>query len=392
MGKSVFFGKLVKSSLLHRKSRVLVAIVSVVLGISLASAMLNISYDVGERFGSTLTGYGANILLVPKETTLNVGVGGIGFGALSAQGHIRESELTQIEEAKSSKYLVAYAPSLYAVVDMNGQKVLLSGVWFDSLLKVNPSWKLSGKSIAGREDARSAVAGVNVAERQGLRLGDGFEIEYEGRTVSLILVGIISSGGSEDNQILVSLLLAQEITSKAGLVHTVQLSYTVRKVELMSVAQELEGAIPSASAKIIRQVAEAEETFLEKMQTVMTVLVAGVLAASTFAVTGTLSTTTMERRKEIGLMLALGASGKKVIQLFLTEAIAIGLVGGLVGYLLGLGLAAVTWMQVFGVAILPRPTTLPAVLVLAVGVTLIASVIPVRQALKVNPSVTLRAD
>lgn len=392
MGKHFFFGKLIKSSLSHRKSRVLVAIIAVVLGVSLASALLDISFDIGERTGSTLRGYGANILLVPKEATLQVGLGELSFGTISGEGFIVENDLARIESLESAKYLVSYAPFLYSIVDINGQKVVLSGVWFDSLMSVNPSWKLTGNGIQNREDNRSAVVGANAAEKLGLRLGDEFEISYEGRIYSFSLLGTLSTGGSEDNQVFVNLNVAQKLSQKEGRVHIVQLSYLAGKVNLDSVAEDLTRSISSANAKILSQVAESEESFLRKIQAVMSVLTIGVLAASAFAVTSTISTSILERRNEIGLMLALGADSKRISQLFLTEAVITGLIGGLLGYLLGVGLASLVWLQVFNVPILPRPITIPAAVVIAIGVTFIASMLPVRQALRINPTVTLKGE
>ena len=163
LAKHLFFGKLMKSFLKHRKSRIFVAVISVILGVSLASALIDISFDIGERTGVTLRGYGANLILVPKEATLQVGLGELGFGAMSGGSYIEENDLAQIESLDSAKYLVSYAPVLYSIIEIDGQKVVLSGVWFDSLVSINPSWKLTGNGIQNREDNSSAVIGSNVA-------------------------------------------------------------------------------------------------------------------------------------------------------------------------------------------------------------------------------------
>jgi len=392
VSRKVFFWSLLKSSLLNRKSRVLVTILSVVLGISLASTLLNISFDVRERLGGTLRGYGANILLVPKDATLQVGLGGLSFGSLLGEGFIKESELTKIEGLSSAGNLLGYTPYLYAVVDLSNQSVVLAGVWFDSLMKVNPTLELKGSGIQNRNDVNSIIIGANGADRLGINLEDRLEITYKGRNYWLIVVGILSTGGSEDNQVLVSLSLAQVITQKNGLIHTVQLSYVGGGLELKAVAEELSKAIPSAEVKVMSQVAEAEETFLGKIQAVMAALTAGVLTASAFAVMSTMSTTVLERRNEIGLMLALGASPGRIAQLFFAEALVIGFAGGLMGYFIGVGLATALWLKIFNTTILPRPIVFPAVVAIALGVALMASLLPVRQALRVKPAVILKGE
>jgi len=342
--------------------------------------------------GGELRGYGANVLLVPKDTTLQVGLGELSFGSMSGEGFISENDLIQIESLESAEHLVGYTPYLYGVVDVNAQKVVLVGVWFDSLIKVNPSWKLNSPKIIDRKDVNSTVIGSSVAQSFGLQVGDSFENSREGRTYRLSVAGILSTGGSEDNQLFVSLGLAQEITGNSALVHTVQLSYAVGKTELKAVAEELSRTIPSANAKVITQVAEAEESFLGKISTVTTVLTVGVLAASAVAVMSTLSTIALERRNEIGLMLALGASSRRIAALFFAEVLVIGLVGGFVGYFLGVGLATAVWLRIFNTPIFPRLASFFVVVGIAVGVCIVASLLPVRQALKVTPSVTLRGE
>ena len=381
-----------RASLSHRKSRVIVAIVSLVLGVSLASTLLSITFDVRERMGGELKGYGANVLLVPKDTTLQVGLGGLSFGSMSGEGFISENDLIQIESLKSAEHLVGYTPYLYIVVSVNKQNVVLSGVWFDSLIKVNRSWKLNAEKIPDRKDMNSTVIGANIAERFRLETGDSFEIVYEGRVHKLSVAGILSTGGSEDTQLFVSLSLSQEITGKSALIHTVQLSYKAGTTELRAVAEELSKAIPSADAKVITQVAEAEEAFLNKISVVTIVLASGVMVASAVAVMSTLSTTILERRNEIGLMLALGAGSTKIAKLFFAEVLVIGLVGGFVGYFLGVGVATAMWLMIFNTPIFPRLTSILAILGIAVGVTFAASILPVRQALKVTPAVALRGE
>jgi len=106
----------------------------------------------------------------------------------------------------------------------------------------------------------------------------------------------------------------------------------------------------------------------------------------------TMSTTVLERRNEIGLMLALGASPGRIAQLFFAEALVIGFAGGLMGYFIGVGLATALWLKIFNTTILPRPIVFPAVVAIALGVALMASLLPVRQALRVKPAVILKGE
>ncbi|MEW5960014.1 MAG: FtsX-like permease family protein, partial [Chloroflexota bacterium] len=117
-----------------------------------------------------------------------------------------------------------------------------------------------------------------------------------------------------------------------------------------------------------------------------------VLVVAALAVGSTLVTAVLERRAEIGLMKALGAAERRVAAFFLAEGVSIGLLGGLAGYTVGLGLAALIGRQVFQAGLSPHPLGLPITLSVALGVAFLASLWPVRQAMAVDPAVTLRGE
>jgi putative ABC transport system permease protein len=91
-------------------------------------------------------------------------------------------------------------------------------------------------------------------------------------------------------------------------------------------------------------------------------------------------------------MKSVGAENKKIIALFLSEATIIGIIGGIVGYLVGLILAQIIGISVFSLSITPRFEVIPIAIGISVGVALLASIFPVRRAVRVEPAIVLRGE
>lgn len=365
---------------------------SLVLGTSLASAMLNISFDIGERMEAGVRGYGPNILIVPRDTALQVGLGELSLSPPSGQGFIREVDISKLGRLPSSQYLVGYTLYLYSVVEAGSSKIVLAGTLFDQAIRINPSWNLKGEFSRAINDTQSSIVGVNVADRLGLQPGSDLYVKRHEREYVLRVAAILSTGGSEDSQVFVALTQAQTISQKDGLIHLVEASYKSSRMDLKTIAEEIVRAIPSVDAKIVSQVSEGERSFLSKIQATMIILTLSLLTASGLAVMSTMSTTVLERRRETGLMMALGASSKDILTLFIAEASGIGIVGGLSGYVLGLGFASTIWLNIFNVTVNPRPASFFVSMVIALAVSLLASLLPIRQALRMNPSNVLRSE
>src|SRR5208337_5613320 len=99
--------------------------------------------------------------------------------------------------------------------------------------------------------------------------------------------------------------------------------------------------------------------------------------------------TVLERRAEIGLFKALGSTDARVATVFLLEACAIGVLGGVAGYFLGSLLAWRLAMAVFGSAVGVHWVILPVCVAIALLVTLAGSALPLGRALKISPSLAL---
>jgi len=376
--------RLLGRSLVQRKSRVAVAILAVVMGAAMVTALLSVSWDMEKKLATEARKFGANIMLLPQGDALfNVAESG---GIVMGDRFIRDSDIAKIEREN----IIGAAPYLYGVVEVNGKKAVLAGTRPDEAQKVSPWWKIEGQ---WPKDIKSAVIGAKVAGKLKIKIGDNLIVRTEGKRVTDFMVsGILRAGGPEDNQVYLLLPAAQQVLNRPGQVSLVQVSAMTDKKELGEVVRELEQAVPGSKGKAVKQLANAELNLLTKIRWLMILVTVAVLVASVLSVMSTMTSTVLERRKEIGIMKALGAENRKIARLFFSEAAIIGISGGVTGYVAGLMVSQVIGKSVFATFISIRPVILPLTIAVALAVALVASRGPIRQALKIDPIITLRGE
>jgi putative ABC transport system permease protein len=150
--------------------------------------------------------------------------------------------------------------------------------------------------------------------------------------------------------------------------------------------------IPYVEGKTVLQVAENEMELLDKIEGMMLMVTFVALAASGFGVMTTMTTSVIERTKEIGLMKAIGARSRRIAGLFFAEALIIGATGGVIGYGTGLVFAQFIGLSVFGAPVSIQPVVFPITMGIAIGITLAGSALPVRRSLRIDPAKVLRGE
>ena len=155
--------------------------------------------------------------------------------------------------------------------------------------------------------------------------------------------------------------------------------------------QRLSSALPGLEVRPIRQIAEAEGQILGKIRGLIFATVALILALTALCVLSTMTALAMEHRHDIGLMKALGGDMNRILRLFICEIVALGVVGGLLGWLGGVGLSSWIGMSVFAATITPRLDVLPLTVAMMTAVAL-AGAFPLRLLSRVRPAVILRGE
>jgi putative ABC transport system permease protein len=294
-------------------------------------------------------------------------------------------------------------------------------VFVTGLEKLHPTWKVAGE-WPGDDDPKSVLVGRRLAERLNLHQGQTITLtadsKGDGETsretpAEFTISGVLETGGPEDNQVLAPLASVQRWTGLEGKIRRIEISALTKPEDafahsdvsrlsgadfdrwyctpyVSAIAYQIQQAIPEAQAKPVYHVAETEGRIVTRVGVLMALLVVAALVAAGLAVASMMLATVLERRAEIGLFKALGASDARVTAVFLLEACAIGILGGLAGYALGSLLAWRLALVVFGSAVSVHWVILPISLAAAVLVTLAGSALPLGQALKISPSLALR--
>ncbi|MFZ1929649.1 MAG: ABC transporter permease [Candidatus Sulfotelmatobacter sp.] len=419
------FVRLVYESFRRQKRRKLLAGAAITLGVTVATAMIGVATDIGDKMNRELRTIGANILVTPQEDTLDVEIGGVNLKPPSDGAFLNEADLPKIKGTFWHNNITGFAPMLPVQValarDGKTENVTLLGTYFAKQISfgkeefttgvrsTNSWWKVSG---AWPEDSsRDVLLGERLAARLSERTGD--EITLSGRR--LRVSGILSAGGSEDDEVVAPIALAQEILGKPGAVKRIYVSALTKPEDALarrdpksmsgaiydrwycspypqSIAFQLQEAIPNSHAEQIRQVAQNEGAVLTRIEGLIFLVTLAALFASALAVSAAMATAIFERRAEVGLMKALGAGKVAVASIFFAEATLLALLGGLVGFAAGGMLAHQIGRSIFNSEIAISPVLLPVILVIAVIVTFAGSAVAIRKAVGLDPVFALRGE
>ncbi|WP_270445548.1 ABC transporter permease [Anaeroglobus sp. AF13-6AC] len=420
------FWTMVKGALVRQRGRFFLIALTVALGVSLAAAMLNVMFDVGDKVNQELKAFGANITVAPKNASLLNDVYGVG----SDSGHkeyLNEEDLGKIKTIFWTNNIVAFTPMLNGTVSVNGQNVNLTGTWFNyhmtlptgdafdtGVEEMKSWWQIDGDWPKDNTD--QVLIGQKLAESLQVKTGDTLSYRRaDGTQGQFVIAGIVSGGGNEDNAILASLPVVQQALNLKGKVSEIEvsaittpendlarkaaanperLSQAEREIwyctaYVSSIAFQIEEVVNNSSARPVRQIAESEGKILDKTQLLMLLITVLSLISAALGVSNLVSANVMERSREIGLMKALGAKNYEVILMILTETLIAGILGGIVGYFIGMGFAQVIGYTVFGSAIANNIIVVPIVGALMVAVILLGSVPAIRTLLSLQPASVL---
>lgn len=445
------FLRLVADSFTRRPRRKLLTAAALSLGMAVVTAALSVSLDVGDRLASEFRSLGANLLVTPQADSLPLEIGGVDYRPVNAGAYLPEADLPKIKTVFWHNNIIGLAPILEAPTIVQGQaappqitssiihreapslfQVNLVGTWVGHVLslpdgstystgieKTNPWWHVDGRWFG--ESGKECVVGTRLAKRLGLSIGNRLTTVEEKKgtdaasSTELTVVGLLESGGAEDDSVIVPLSVAQEIAEKPGQYRSLYVSAltkpedefgrrdprTMKSADLerwmctpyvSSIAASIKEVLPGSDVRVIRRVAEGEGTILTRVRTLLWLVTFAALLAAALAVGASSAASVIERRTEIGLMKALGAGSVTVGFLLAAEQFVLAFVGGGIGFSLGTLLARLVGLKIFGVAPEPSLLVLVAILALAAGVTLLGSAIPLRRASRYEPAPILRGE
>ncbi len=429
------FWRMVRRTIFRQKKKMFMIAITIALGVSLSTAMINVMLGVSDKVNQELKVYGANITVMPKDASLLNDLYGLNSGAGVNDKFLYQEDVLKIKEIFWGFNIVDFAPYLKTKVELetakNNQstKVKVVGTWVQQTSNLNTgetvktgmrnlrNWwhrTLKGKWL-GQNDDNEVMVGQIIANKYKLKVGDTIKLKSKNLTKSLKVKSIFLDGGDADRTIITTLKTAQELANKKGLVDSIEVSaLTTPDNELAkkasqnpeslnpteyetwyctayasAICHQIQEVVRDGVAKPVRQVAESEGTILNKTSLLMMLITILSSLGSALAISNLITASVIERRQEIGLIKAIGGFDRSIITIVLTEIMLTGLVGGVVGYFAGLGFAQIIGQTVFGSSIPTSTMAIPIVSVVLFLVIVVGSIPAIRYLLNLKPTEVL---
>ncbi|MFP1695583.1 ABC transporter permease [Gardnerella greenwoodii] len=408
------------SAVFRRKSRALMAVIATLVGAATLFCLAAICLVVPQQMSDEMRAYGANIIVTPIEGEWKNG--------------IDRAMVLHTNDMVLAKGAMRSATYRYENVRINAAPYVLAGIDVRSVKSLNKHWNVDG----AWPSSGNVMVGRDVASAMGLKIGSRIAIAYrssdntdgshkpaeksesksadkstnqsaqkssqqklvEGRVSTDIMdthgttfrvCGILDTGGAEDSMLYA---LNADVNTLTGVKRGADvIAYSSSAPSVDAVVRSINDMTSMrVRAQQVTKVTAADTGIITMLRSLFCIVSLVVLALMMVGVSTTISSIVQQRRNEIGLRKALGASAKSIGVEFTAEAGLYGLIGGIagtaVGYVFARLLAAMVFARDLGVNWW--------LVAFSVAFSLIASCVaalpPVLRASKIDPAIVLREE
>lgn len=387
MKRRTMFWRMVSSSILRRRSRVLIAVLAVAIGATTLSGLATIALEVPAQLAREVRSYGANLVVSPVS----------GKDSMSAES------LETIPSLVPKGALVGSAAFDYEAISVNDRPYVAAGADLESVRAMNPYWYVEGEWPQGPDEVLigeeiADTIGASVGKRISVvRLEEADERDQSGgaeakTSVDFTVSGVLKTGGTQDSYMYMTSQAISALTGVEARATVAEYSIAVEGPVLEGVVAAINDSVPGVSAQAVKRLAQSDSGVISMLRSLLVIIAGIVLVLTLIGVSTTMVAIVAERRNEIGLRKALGATSRSIALEFIGEGVLLGLIGGLIGVVLGYGLASGISYNVFHRSISLPPLIALITVLASVAVAVLACLPPVRRAAAVDPALVLRGE
>lgn len=404
------------ANLNRRRGKAIFLMVGIAIGVGTVVALATLTRSIQEEIGGQLDRFGANILILPQSNTIALDYGGVPVSGVAFDVHqLTNEDLERIHQIPYKGRLSAVAPKTLAYADVDGQKVILAGVDFKNEQRLRRWWRLEGTvpasdsellvgfevakalGLIATESNKNAVAQGADSTHHTAAPDDQFRISVERIKIAGVdhrVSGVLhATGGPEDRMIFGKLLHIQQIAKREGQIDAIEVSALCKDCPIDDIVNQIREKLPHAKVSAIQQAVKARVEMVQRLSRFSAVVSVVVLLIATLMILTSMTGSVVERTREFGVLRAIGFRKWHIIQALILEVLAVGAMGGTVGWILGTGGSwiALPYFTEFAAAPEARPDLLAAAVVTSILVSVAASLYPVTRASRMDPADAVRS-
>jgi putative ABC transport system permease protein len=321
--------RLVFRNITRRRGRFVFTLLGITIGIASFVTFMAMGGNLKREIHRETAALGASLMVLPK--------GSCGYEQLSIlTGDQMPTNITadEVRKIRDIKGLTA-APYLSQQTAINNRPVSVTGIEPQATFAFK-RWQMAQGSYFSSEESKDAVIGVVAAKLFNLKPGSTITVRGEKLTVQGILA---ETGGRDDAGIFLALPLAQRLFKAHG-----QVSYVAVRVDNLAQTEAyIEKIREAVNLGVVsdKQMLKSVMGIVGSVNITLQLIAAVAVLASAFGIVNTMMAATYERKREIGILQALGARRRMIFALFMMESGIYGVIGGVSGVVAGLLAAAV---------------------------------------------------
>ncbi|MDI6816209.1 MAG: ABC transporter permease [Actinomycetota bacterium] len=375
-------------NLARRKGKATLVVVGLAVGIATMVSIVTLMLAFEKSIDTQLDAYGFNIVIYPASSSLSLNYGGMNISGVDTFEieTLTEADIEKARRIRSADDIQAISPKVLQAIEVKKKKALLVGVDFTEEFQVKKWWKVMGHKPSSKDQV---ILGSDAAKNLRLKAGDSMKIGSQ----TFKVAGILHETGSQDDGLVFSdIKRVQALFGRGQELSLIEIS-AHRSDQIDNVVAELENALPGAEVSSIKQAVKYREEAMGSLARFGLMVTAIIIMISGFIVLVTMTSSVNERKQEIGVFRAMGYRKSSVARIILTEALAVSVVGGIVGYIVGFGAtyALPQFVRSIELPVEASSSVFLLALAIAVLVGLVSSLMPARRAANMDPADALKS-